>query len=370
MPIIGTYTWTEKKDLIKVIVPLKGTSPNKVDILVTSKTLKVNFSPYIVDIVLHSTIDAIKHKATVKEGNLQITLYKTDNSLGLWGILERKDDKTVLTKLREDSITAHEVAEKELEEKRKDRRTDDERYSLKKQMGLEESERNRLDDLKQEEKRSAEEEVYETFSKMQSEKERSNQKLEIIEGNQLKVKKAEAKEVIIDTFPTPITPVIPKEPIDYATFLKRKEAKALETLSTNSKDIFDTTSLPIVNIDEETFDDDDTDYVDAKKNGRKQDNDAMVTKFDAEIPIVRIDEEIDEEIDDVRYIPPPRTVGQSDIQFTPRVFPTPMRESKIAEEDDWIAKNRRHLKKHGVLGKNAKNGIISHRFLCVLVKSG
>ena len=33
-----------------------------------------------------------------------------------------------------------------------------------------------------------------------------------------------------------------------------------------------------------------------------------------------------------------------------------MRESKIAEEDDWIAKNRRHLKKHGVLGGNASRG--------------
>jgi hypothetical protein len=33
-----------------------------------------------------------------------------------------------------------------------------------------------------------------------------------------------------------------------------------------------------------------------------------------------------------------------------------MRESKLAEEDDWIAKNRRHLKKHGVFGKNATAG--------------
>ena len=48
--------------------------------------------------------------------------------------------------------------------------------------------------------------------------------------------------------------------------------------------------------------------------------------------------------------------GKVDVQFTPRVFPTPMRESKIAEEDDWIAKNRRHLKKHGVLGGNASRG--------------
>ena len=28
-----------------------------------------------------------------------------------------------------------------------------------------------------------------------------------------------------------------------------------------------------------------------------------------------------------------------------------MRESKLTEEEDWVAKNRKHLKKHGILAK-------------------
>jgi hypothetical protein len=32
MPIKGNYTWTEKKDSLKIAIPLKGVSPNKVDI--------------------------------------------------------------------------------------------------------------------------------------------------------------------------------------------------------------------------------------------------------------------------------------------------------------------------------------------------
>jgi hypothetical protein len=132
-----------------------------------------------------------------------------------------------------------------------------------------------------------------------------------------------------------------------------------------TKDIFDTTSIPIVNIDEETFDDDDTDYIDAKNSGGKQDDNTITKNSKEDVSIAHIDEEVD----DVRYIPPPRTVAQSDIQFTPRVFPTPMRESKIAEEDDWIAKNRRHLKKHGVLGKNAKNGNLFCYFI-VCIRNG
>ena len=33
MPITANYTWTEKKDTIKVAVPLKGVSANKADVL-------------------------------------------------------------------------------------------------------------------------------------------------------------------------------------------------------------------------------------------------------------------------------------------------------------------------------------------------
>jgi hypothetical protein len=33
MPIKAEYSWTEKKDTLKVIIPLKGVSVNKVDVL-------------------------------------------------------------------------------------------------------------------------------------------------------------------------------------------------------------------------------------------------------------------------------------------------------------------------------------------------
>lgn len=45
-------------------------------------------------------------------------------------------------------------------------------------------------------------------------------------------------------------------------------------------------------------------------------------------------------------LPDPRAGGVLKMKFTPRIFPTPMRESKQNEEEDWIAKNRSHLRKN------------------------
>ena len=55
----------------------------------------------------------------------------------------------------------------------------------------------------------------------------------------------------------------------------------------------------------------------------------------------------DQEDDDAVFVPQPRqTGGVVKISFTKRFFKTPLRESKRAEEEDWIAKNQRGLSNH------------------------
>lgn len=63
----------------------------------------------------------------------------------------------------------------------------------------------------------------------------------------------------------------------------------------------------------------------------------------------------EDELDDgaMSYIPDPRApIGVVPIGFTTRLFPTPLRESKVADESAWIMKNRRHLhKNHTLVGR-------------------
>ena len=279
MPIAGLYSWSEKNDSLKLVVPLKGTSPKKVDILVTSSTLKINYAPYIVNIVLFSSIDPIKHKATIKDGDLHVTLYKTVQSKGHWGSLENKsDDKTLITKIREDSLIAQDALEKDLFDKRKDRRTDDERYSLRKQMGLDEAERNRLDNLKEAEKRSAEEEVYQTFAKMES---------------------AKIPETKVVDKASAFARIKEQEVVDFQTYMRNKEVKSSEestaTATSSSKNIFDESNIQVIELTDEEYDEELLENVPARINL---------------IPINTISASpsnvIEQEVDEMRYIPPPR----------------------------------------------------------------
>ena len=144
-------------------------------------SLKVNYAPYLVNILLKNAIDPVKHKASISNGTLNITLIKQNP--GIWGKLELESDGTIQdVAIRKESIAAQEKFEAVMDEKRKSRKVDDERYSLRKQMALNEAERNKLDNLKQEEKHSAESAVYETFAqmKLEEEKKRSSNQPKLI----------------------------------------------------------------------------------------------------------------------------------------------------------------------------------------------
>ena len=101
--------------------------------------VKINYSPYLIDIVLFGEIDSLKHKAVVKGQSLilithspfsftytfpgtdlHIILYKKET--GLWGALEVDvNDKNELKILKNEAAIQQEEIEKKLNENRYDK---------------------------------------------------------------------------------------------------------------------------------------------------------------------------------------------------------------------------------------------------------
>eukprot|EP00605_Chrysophyceae_sp_TOSAG23-4_P002774 GSChrysophyteH1.ASY1.ANO1.3058.1 assembled CDS len=301
MPVGANYSFSEKEDKVVVKIPLKGCSPSKVDIFVTTTTLKVNFSPYLIDVVLAGHVDALKHKAKVKEGVLIVTLLKNDIGK-TWGNLEAQiTDKNELNAAKEAARAQNDTLQTELAVERKDRKIDDEKHALRKQMALEEREKSLLEGLKADEKEAAEKKIYEEFAEL----ERRNAA-------------AAAKSQPTSASPKPT-------------------AAAADT---REMDAF------LANDDIDSEEEDDNDEAEAQAEAEA-------------IAVPVIAEDFNDA--DIKYVPPPRSSGYSadtrvEINYTPRIFPTPMRESKATEEEDWVAKNRQHLKKNAMLNKNASKG--------------
>lgn len=351
MPVSGQYTFTETPLSLNVAIPLKGVSPKKVDIFCGESLLKVNFAPYLIDVLLHKRIDPKRHTATVKEGMLNVILYKADK--GIWGQMESdvslSKDKKAIKELRAEAFKKQEQFELERKEKRKQDLIEDDKFATRSQMALDEMERNRIDEAKEEMKRVAEEEVYNAFAKMKADElaeEKAKQKA--IDNKKEKEKQSNA------VAPSPATN-------DTATNSNHSNGGSSSRVPNATVFQVDK-DKPIsrTEFSKHNMDNMDDDIDIADDDIENDDGNADENNDDDEDYILVNGDENDDEI---KYIPPPRQAlpkddgniaksNKVDISFTPRIFSTPMRDSKAAEEEEWILKNRRHLKKHAVYKNN------------------
>lgn len=84
------------------------------------------------------------------------------------------------------------------------------------------------------------------------------------------------------------------------------------------------------------------------QDGGEEDNERRVAAPEPVETVAANHHDDDDEL--VTYVPEPRvSIGVVPVGFTPRIFPTPLRESKMADESAWIMKNRRHLHRNKAL---------------------
>lgn len=261
MPLaVKDHSWEQTDSVVYISVPLKGVRAGKADVVCTEDYLKVNFPPFIFEAFLYAPIDDSKSHAKIGNGVIIFTLYKKEEAL--WESLNTtKVDKETMQSIREKSILKlQENADEEAKGKAVKKR-ENEKYALGVMMKIEESERKRIEDIKEAERKKASEEL---------EKWKEQKRIEDEERKQEVLK--ERKQIEEDR--------------------RRTQAKN-KANATKSRA--------------------------ALTKGERTDN--IFTK--------KVEEEA---------LPAPRSAGRIQIQFTPRVFPTAVRESRIAEEEEWLHK--------------------------------
>ncbi|XP_055517234.1 dynein assembly factor 4, axonemal isoform X2 [Leucoraja erinacea] len=232
--------------------------------------IKVNFPPFLFEVLLFASIDESKSSAKVGNGVVIFTLYKKESTM--WEQLTTVEvDKEKLREKRERAIlSAQEKAQDAVKEKAVKKR-ENEKYSLEKMMKIEDKNREQIEELKRQEQRKATEEL-------------EKWKLQKCEEEELK-RKVELKR---------------KEEIRIARQIAEAEQKK-------------------------------------KKSENKVQNSASQAPHKHSLKGGNAGDIFTENTKE-KIIPCPRSSGTIQIHFTPRVFPTALRESLIAEEEEWLRK--------------------------------
>ncbi|XP_005073799.1 dynein assembly factor 4, axonemal isoform X1 [Mesocricetus auratus] len=263
MPVrVSEFSWQQTPAAIFLSLPLRGVCVRDADVFCGESYLKVNFSPFLFEVFLYAPIDDGNSKAKIGNDMIFFTLYKKEPVM--WETLSMPGvDKEMMQRIREKSILQAQEKAKEATEAKSAAKREDQRYTLGVMMKIEEEERKKIEDMKENERKKAtrELEAWKECQRQAEEQKRIPRKEKCQRGRQ-----AEERGAL-------------KPPS-----LPRKAPP---------------TRLP--------------------ERGKNWEN--------------IFSEKLKED-----SIPAPRSAGSIQISFTPRVFPTALRESQVAEEEEWLHK--------------------------------
>lgn len=160
MPLlIRDYTWEETEKMMFITVPLKGVRANKVDLLSSEEFIKVSFPPYLFECLLYAPVDDQTSTAQIGNGAVVFKLKKQEP--GMWYQLSKDEivDKQLIKQKKEEAILKNqERAEQERKDKAEKKRAS-EKYTVNEMMKIEDDERERINNIKEYERKKATEEL-------------------------------------------------------------------------------------------------------------------------------------------------------------------------------------------------------------------
>ena len=269
--------WTESVDHIQLIIPLKGTSPQNVDIFCTTEYLKVSFPPYLFEALLKHKIDTQLSKITIGNGYIQINIKKIEPQLWVDLKSDLQKDKEIMQQKRQEAL---EEAQKRCEDsvlERAQLKEKQKKEGVSKQMDLDSNIRKKIENVKVTERKLA------TLA-LEDLRQSSNQEKEY--------------------------PEIGTETMDKGVKMSKTESEKISPNVEKKKSV--------------TFD---LESEDSKYNKKPETKNRKFPKINSDIfPTEN------------KANQPIRKKGIIQCQFTPRYFPTPERESKKIEEEEWLTK--------------------------------
>mmetsp|Transcript_1201 Transcript_1201/g.1726 ORF Transcript_1201/g.1726 Transcript_1201/m.1726 type:complete len:613 (-) Transcript_1201:415-2253(-) len=316
MPVTGVYTWTQTDCTVELSIPLKGASLKTVDVYLADTFLKVNYHPFLLEIDLHRRVNNSRSTALSKNGHLVIVLMKMHKEQ--WESIEFVGDEDAVKKRRSDAIAKHTAEMKELHEKAKEKKVEEGRMVLRRQMDLEQAERHHIDMAKEKEKRDAEAELYAAFEGSENGGVKSITSVTTLVGEE------------DHAIPGATTQQATKNSKQNDDFSEQSLGGTNEVSSKSNA----TTFSSITCIDEC---EPQSEKINAENNIR--------LKIAQSSELKKID-------DPTININAPRSAVKATFKYTPRLFKTPSRESTISQEEMFVIKNRPFLKTNLLLNKD------------------
>lgn len=159
MPLqVSDYSWEQTRTAVFISVPLRGVSVRDADVFCTENYLKVNCPPFLFEVFLYAPIDDESSKAKIGNDTIVFTLHKKEAAM--WETLSLSSvDKEMMQRIREKSILQAQESAKEAMEAKASARREDQKYTLNVMMKIEEEERKRIEDMKENERIKATKEL-------------------------------------------------------------------------------------------------------------------------------------------------------------------------------------------------------------------